>query len=100
MYLPSSIPLPNCHRRERVDQCLLSACQAFQPAPHAPTHLEFYTHFFQVRSDEVLYLAQVFQVAALVTQHMCDMSAPYTLTTCFSAVLDPDFYDERLCTGL
>src|SRR5437667_2962558 len=74
--------------------------QAFEPVPHSPAHSEFYTHFFQVRCDEILDLAQVFQVVAFLTRHMCDMSTQYCLTSCFGAVFDPDLDDERLCIGL
>src|SRR5487761_1076747 len=72
---------------------------AFQPMSQPPAHTESGTHFFQVRSDEVLDLVQAFHIASLAGMHMGDMSMPYSPTALPGGFFYPDLDDERLCCG-
>ena len=70
------------------------------PESEPPAPSSFDTHRFQVGGDEILHLAQVFQIAALVAGYVRDMTMPHTPAPILRALLDPDFHNERLCIRL
>src|SRR5690348_10217909 len=80
-------------------QCLTSNHQTFQPAPHLPVHPRLHAHCLQVRCYEIRDLVQIFQIMAIATGHVGDLTAPYALICFFGVIFNPDSDDERLGIG-
>ena len=79
-------------------RCVAASGYLFEPVPESPASSRFDTHSFQVGGNEILDLAQVFQIATFMAGYVRNMTMPHTLARLLCAILDPDFHDERLCT--